>query len=103
MRFRGGGIGHKVTCKWDEFLQHKGRKLPPDDEDICIEVQTKDSEDELEWEVGDGMDDGMDEEGDELGNPELKESEGEEDDVIVADKGEELNEDIWAQEGYGSL
>ena len=102
MRFRGGGIGHRVTREWDEFLQHEGREPPPDDEDIGLEVQSEDSEDEPEWEVGVGTGDGMDE-GDEHGNPELEESEGKDDDVIVADEGEELDEDIWAQEGYGSL
>ena len=56
---------------------------PPDDEDVGLEVQSEDSEDELEREVGLGTGDGMDEEGDELGNPESEESEGEED-VIVA-------------------
>ena len=103
MRFRGGGIGHKVTREWDEFLQREGREPPPDDEDIDIELQSEDSEDELEREVGVGTGDGMDEEEDELGNPGSEGSEGEEDDVIVADEGEELDEDIWAQEGYGSL
>ena len=102
MRFRGGGVGHKVTREWDEFLQREGREPPPDDEDIGIESQSEDSGDELEWEVG-VTGDGIDEEGDELGNSELEESDGEEEDVIVADKGEELDEDIWAQEGYGAL
>ena len=48
------------------------------------------------------MGDGMDDEGDELGNSELEESEGEEDVVVIADEGEELD-NIWAQEGYGVL
>ena len=101
MRFR-GGIGHKVTCEWDEFLQHKGHEPLPDDEDIGIKLQSEDLEDELEWEVGVGTGDGMDDEGDELGNSELEESEGKEDVVVIADEGEELN-DIWDQEGYGAL
>ena len=102
MRFRGGGVGHKVTRKWDEFLQREGHEPPLDDEDIGIESQSEDLGDELEWEVG-VTGDGIDEEGDELGNSELEESDGEEEDVIVADEGEELDEDIWAQEGYGAL
>ena len=71
-----------------------GRKPPPDDEDIGLEVQSEDSEDEPEWEVGVGTGDGMDEEGDEHGNPESEESEGEEEDVFIVDEGEELDKDI---------
>lgn len=56
------------------------------------------AQDELE--VGD---DGTDGEGEEPVNSESDKSEGEEDDGIIADEGEELNEDIWAWEGYGAL
>ena len=41
MRFR-GGIGHKVTHEWDEFLQREGCEPLPDDEDIGIELQSED-------------------------------------------------------------
>ena len=60
MWFRGEGIGHRVTREWDEFLQREGRKLPPDDEDIGLEVQSEDLGGEPEWEVGVGMGDGTD-------------------------------------------
>ena len=103
MHFRGGGIGHKVTHEWDEFLQHKGHEAPLDDEDVGNNLKSEDLEGKLaqdELEVGD---DGTDGEGEEPVNSESDESEGEEDDGIVADKGEELNEDIWAWEGYSAL
>jgi len=103
MHFRGGGIGHKVTHEWDEFLQCEGHEPPLDDEDIGdADLQSEDSEDELEWDIEVRVG-GTDGGGDEVRNSESEESKGEEDDVIIADEGEELDEDIWAQEQYGSL
>ena len=105
MRFRGGGIGHRVTREWDEFLQREGRKPPLENEDVNNELQPEDPEDgdEPEWDDGIGMGEGMGEEGEELTNSKSDESESEEDDPVVAGDGEELDEEIWAQEGYGSL
>lgn len=104
MCFRGGGIGHKVTREWDEFLQHKGCDLPLDDEDIDNDLGSENSGDEPEEEIKIGKGDGADEaERDEIMNSKSDESEGKEDNVIIADEGEELDEEIWAQEGYGSL
>jgi len=106
MRFRGGGVGHMVTREWDELLQREGREAPLDDENVGNDLKSEDSDDELAWDVGVGTQapgDGMDEEGEALGNSDSDGSEGEEDDIVIADDGEELDEDLWAQEGYGSL
>lgn len=105
MRFRGGGIGHKVTREWDDFLQREGCDPPLDDhdEDIVDNVESEDSADELEEEIEIEMGDGIGEEREDGINSESDESEGEEDDIIVADEGEELDKEIWAQEGYGPL
>ena len=101
MQFRGGGIGHKVTWEWDGFLQCKGCDPPLDNEDIVNDLESEDSKsaDELK-EIGIEMGDGI---GEEREDSELDESEDEEDDIIVADKGEELDKGIWAQEWYGPL
>ena len=40
MHFRGGGIGHKVTHEWDEFLQCKGHEVPLDDEDVGNDLES---------------------------------------------------------------
>jgi hypothetical protein len=103
MRFRGGGIGHKVTREWDEILQREGRDPPLDDEDVVDDLESEDSADELEEDIGIEMGDGIGEEREDGMNSESDESEDEEDDIIVADEGEELDEEIWAQEGYGPL
>ena len=106
MRFRGGGIGHRVTRDWDEFLQREGRKPPPENEDVSNELQPQAEDledgDEPEWDDRIGMDEGMGEDG-ELINSKSDESEVEEDDPVVAGDGEEFDEEIWAREGYGSL
>ena len=105
MWFRGGGIGHKVTREWDELFQCKEHDPPLDDEDIINNLKSEDhdSADELEEEIGIGEGDGIGEERDGVINFESDESEDKEDNVIIADEGEELDKEIWAQEGYGSL
>ena len=100
-----------MTREWDEFLQHKGCNAPPDNEDVSGDLQPEDLEDEPEWDIGvgtgEGMDEGMDEPEGGPGEEQVIDSESDEsedeDDAIVADEGEELDEDVWAQEGYGSL
>jgi hypothetical protein len=101
MHFRGGGIGHRVTREWDGFLQHEGRKPPLENEDVSNELQPEDFEDGDEPEWDDGI--GMNEEGEGLDNSKSDESDDEEDDPVVADDGEELDEEIWAREGYGTF
>jgi hypothetical protein len=93
MRYRGGGVGHKVTRTWDEFLQSDGARIAEEEEDLVVEEQ----EDEENMEV-------EEHEVDEDEEEESEESDGEEDlDKVEADEGEELDEDILAQEGYDAL
>lgn len=91
MRFRGGGVGHKPTRDWDEFLQREGREVRQDfdsrgeeEEEVLSEEEENDA-------------------GDEGNRGENASDEEHEPDQVVADEGEELDEDIWAQEGYGAL
>ncbi|KAF8546686.1 hypothetical protein OG21DRAFT_1501891 [Imleria badia] len=97
MRFRGGGVGHKITRDWDKLLQREGRHNPPS-EDSSDEGSSSDSEDDMEG-------------NEELGEDEAEEAEAQggtgriDDgvDVVVADDGEELDEVIWDAEGYDAL
>jgi len=50
MQFCGGGVGHKVTQEWDDFLQSDGApaNAPADDEewdDIDMDAREDDKED----------------------------------------------------------
>ena len=113
MRFRSGGIGHKATRDWDEFLRRDFGK--------CVEVDEND--DETDSEEG-PMDPELQVEGDEVeewkgvmeeeedGNESDEDSDSDSDsgssdendaDRVVADEGEELVDDIYAREGYGAL
>ncbi|KIK81664.1 hypothetical protein PAXRUDRAFT_155552 [Paxillus rubicundulus Ve08.2h10] len=112
MHFQGGGIGHKTTHDWDKFLQQEGHTIPQDyDTD-------SDDNDKLskpsEW--FNKMSSGEDKVGDEgkegQGGRDEDESKDEDDkddkdrdnvDHVIANEGEELDDDIWAQEGYGAL
>jgi hypothetical protein len=94
MRFRGGGIGHKMTRDWDEFLQRDG---VPSKEDVVASEDTEDVE--VEGDEGDhdmGSEDGESDE-------QEKEDSDDDTDKVVADSDEELDDDILAQEGYGAL
>ena len=97
MWFRGGGIGHKVTWEWDELLQRKGCDPPLDDEDIVDDLESKDHDlaDKLEEEIGIGEGDGIGKERDGVIHFESDKREDEEDNVIVADEGEELDKEIY--------
>ena len=89
---------------WNIF--YAGQCDPPldnHDEDIVDNVESKDSADELEEEIEIDMGDGIGEEREDGINSESDESEGEENDIIIVDKGEELDEEIWAQKGHGPL
>jgi len=98
MRFHGGGVGHKATRDWDEFLQgegHGGKEAEDeglDSEEDILEMEG--SEDDLEDIQADinEEDSSSDEE-----------EEEEEEDALVADDGEELDDNVLAQEGYGAL
>ncbi|KAG2030236.1 hypothetical protein BDR03DRAFT_878828 [Suillus americanus] len=91
MRFRGGGVGHKVTREWNEFLRNDGTVPSYEEEDIQLdpeESQQADMEDEA---VDDDDSDGSAPE--DLGDDEENE--------IWAD--EELDDGFLAREGYGAL
>ncbi|KAG2125107.1 hypothetical protein DEU56DRAFT_825868 [Suillus clintonianus] len=92
MRFRGGGVGHKATRDWDEFLQREGH-----DE---AGSNSSDSEEGVEGEGSESEDDDggleVDEEQDGQGDEDVE-------DRVIADDGEELDDDVLAQEGYGAL
>ncbi|KAG2129235.1 uncharacterized protein EDB93DRAFT_1256297 [Suillus bovinus] len=76
MQYRGGGIGHKISRRWDEFLQSDGPSM-----DHVEEEGDRDENEEEEDEEED-------------------ENEEEEEDRIEADEGEELDDDFLAAEGH---
>ncbi|KAG0703308.1 hypothetical protein DFH29DRAFT_998600 [Suillus ampliporus] len=84
MRFRGGGVGHKVTWEWDEFLRNDGTAASQDEEVIELRevvdevVDDNDSEGSASEDLGDE------------GNPVQVGADGEDDEFL-------------AQEGYGAL
>ncbi|KAG2154064.1 hypothetical protein DEU56DRAFT_952119 [Suillus clintonianus] len=59
MRFRGGGVGHKVTREWDEFLRNDGAAVSQDEEVIELRevadevVDDNDSEGSASEDLGD--------------------------------------------------
>ena len=110
MRFRGGGIGHKVTRDWDELLQQEGRHGPPEDSDSSDEESESGSDNDealqrnKEVEEGEEDEPGTEEDDDDDEvhvNGTGRISDGVDD--VVADTGEELDEVIWAAEGYDAL
>ncbi|KAG1864616.1 hypothetical protein C8R48DRAFT_656144 [Suillus tomentosus] len=88
MRFRGGGVGHKVTREWDEFLRNDGAVPSHEEEDVQLDPEESDMEDEA---VDDHDSDGSAHE-----DP----GDDEENEVWVD---EELDDDFLACEGYGAL
>lgn len=137
MRFRGGGIGHKATWDWNDFLFSDAGKPVDDDGDDPESDEDRGGDREAAEDglgAGDGAeaedgveDEDEDEDGDEdediktwkhaLQHPntyddddddsESDESEDESDegdpDRVIPDEGEELDEDIYAREGYGAF
>ena len=108
MRFRGGGIGHKATWDWNEVLfQDTGKAVEHDGDDTQMNETSEEQEDdkegdkEVEWMGIMEPDNDSDEGGDE--DEESEDSDDDEADRVVADEGEELDEDIFAREGYDAL
>ena len=119
MRFRGGGIGHVASRHWDAFLRVDGNdeKRGPETDRDGDEVDGRDAGNEdLEAEEdevgrdndsdsrnsGDDSDDTSDddnEDSDDGGGA----ADDEDDDRVIADEGEELDDDVLVQEGYGAL
>jgi len=124
MRFRGGAVGHKGMRDWDDILQREGHipedsddeaeediqmtdhadeEFDVDDEDIAGEDEADESDDE---EDEDDDDDGDDDDEDEDEDDEDDEDDilrDDEEDKIIAEDGEELDDNILMEEGYGAL
>ncbi|KAG2033983.1 hypothetical protein BDR03DRAFT_935455 [Suillus americanus] len=95
MHFRGGGVGHKVTREWDNFLQSdRAPANTPDNNEEWDDVDMDTRED--------GEEDGEEEEG-ELDEGEDEEDEEDPDNRVEADSDEGLDDDVLAREGYGAL
>jgi hypothetical protein len=100
MRFRGGGIGHKITREWDEFLQSDGA---PNQQDAAAndyeDLDMESAEEDLDMESEEEFDEDADDEEDD-GDA----AEDEEDpDRVIPDSDEELDDDLLTQAGYGAL
>ena len=85
MWFYGGGIGHSISWEWDSFLQSDGHIA-----------------DDLEGNLGVG------EEKEGKGERERNEGAGDENknknkDQVLANDGDKLDNNLYAQEGYGTL
>ncbi|KAI6042972.1 hypothetical protein EDC04DRAFT_2600611 [Pisolithus marmoratus] len=103
MHFRGGGVGHMASHHWDGFLQSdcpkfKARKDETFDTeysgDMGGDASIADSDaDEGDGPIGSDMDSDSDSDGQE--NDEVVED-------IVASNGEELDDAIYIEEGYGA-
>jgi len=96
MRFRGGGVGHKVTREWDDFLQSDGAATKVEDSD--------DEEDpDVDMDASENADENGVEDDAELDENEEEDDEEEDPDKVMANSDEELDDDVLAREGYGAL
>jgi hypothetical protein len=93
MRFRGGGVGHKAMREWDELLLSDGAPNVIDDD--IIDLDFEGGEDDLE--------EGEPEEENDSDVEDEDEPEVDDPDAVIADSDEELDDNIFAQEGYGTL
>ncbi|KAG2337486.1 hypothetical protein BDR05DRAFT_895158 [Suillus weaverae] len=91
MCYWGGSIGHKISRGWDKFLQADGAEVSVVAEEEDGDMKLDDEEDDTDEEDKDQEDEEEDEE------------EDDKEDRIEADKGEELDDNILAEEGYGAL
>ncbi|KAG2744431.1 hypothetical protein P692DRAFT_20878210 [Suillus brevipes Sb2] len=100
MRFRGGGVRHKMSEDLYELLRSDGAIVSESaEEDFNLEQE---DDEEIDAEEIDDEEMGSEDEGSEEMGSENEGSEDEED-VIVVDEDEELDDDYLAQEGYGAL
>jgi hypothetical protein len=93
MRFQGGGVGHKVTREWDEFLRNDG--AVPSDEEEVIQLE------ELQKDDMPLVDEAMDDDDSDGSAPEDLDDDGSEENEYWVD--EELDDGLLAREGYGAL
>jgi len=115
MRLRGGGIGHKATWDWNEFLQRDwgtGRDVS-DDDDMAIAGSDSEEADgnnvgvegdeQGEWEDDEQLNwDGMMENGNDDESDADREGDIDECDD-GSDSKEEDEDDLYGFEGYGAL
>jgi hypothetical protein len=103
MWFCGGGVGHKVMWEWDQFLQSNGApaNVPEDEENWDdVDMDAEDGEEDRE----EDREEDNDKEGVEDRQEDREEDKEEDpDDKVEADSDEELDDDVLAQEGYGTL
>jgi hypothetical protein len=97
IRFRSGGVGHKAMREWDDLLLSDGAPNVIDDD--IIDLDFEGGEDDLE--EGEGHQD--EEENDSDVDADEDEPEVDDPDAVIADSDEELDDDIFAQEGYDTL
>ncbi|KAH7918173.1 hypothetical protein BV22DRAFT_1025018, partial [Leucogyrophana mollusca] len=107
MRYRGGGIGHKATRHWDAMLQRDDQVPASAGGDVNNRVNSTHAiDDDDEHQEG-----GSDEENEFEGQTDEEGSDGpgeddeyeEDPDRMVAQDGEELDDDVLDEEGYGML
>ena len=91
MRFRGGGVGHKATRDWDVYLQSDQHE-PDEDNELEHDVEMVDEE-LIE------LDDDIEQHGSDSDTSSADEIEERAD----GDRDELDDEDILAEEGYGTL
>ena len=121
MRFRGGGISHKATRDWDEFLQREGCEVldgNTDNDEMegeseqleeLTDPESREEDGLEESELGDMEEDGGEaaegEEGEEVNGSDDEDEDEDEDEPgrVIADDEEELDDDILAREGHGAL
>ncbi|KAG2067649.1 hypothetical protein BDR04DRAFT_1158772 [Suillus decipiens] len=87
-------IGHKATRDWDEILQLKqdgAKEAEAEEGDDVTDIAEEGEEDQ--WEDIESLDD----------VDKSDEDDNDDEDRIIADEGEELDEDVLAEEGYGAL
>src|SRR6267154_1843834 len=96
MCFRGGGVGHKMPQDLFELLRSDGASAENAENDFDFGRLEEEDDEEIDDEEMSCEDEDSEDEGNVDGNHD-------EEDVIVADEGEEFDDDYLAQEGYGTL
>ena len=113
MRYRGGGVGHKITRSSDGVLLKETHTIELEDEEEHLEPPVGPLAEE-EWvdepDEGDGFDDeaygfGLESDREEDDEPDTASDDEESDveDELGAEDGEEPGEDIEGEEGFAPL
>ncbi|KAG2029778.1 hypothetical protein BDR03DRAFT_1017973 [Suillus americanus] len=103
MHYQGGGIGHAITCKWDEFLQSDGVQVMNEQaEELENEAGEEDRDEDKDEDEGEGEEEEEEDQGEIREDKDDKEEE--DPDRIEVDEGEsELDDDFLIVEGYSTL